>query len=50
MTPEYTKKLIELAEEVEYQLDNPTSREETRDLISSANRLIGFIQALKETK
>ena len=46
MTPEYTKKLIELAEELEEEAEEPTSM----SFISKANRLIGFIQALKEDK
>lgn len=50
MTPEYTKKLIELAEELEFELNNGVVSIETMSLKSKAIRLIGFIQALKETK
>ena len=50
MTPEYTKKLIELAEELEEEITVLFFTKENVSLVTKANRLIGFIQALKETK
>ena len=50
MTPEYTKKLIELAEELEQELIGFGFDPEYAGVASKAHHLIGFIQALKETE
>lgn len=56
MTKEYTKKLIELAEElhgllsVEIQVARNEDAHKLQAILQKANQLIGFIQALKETE
>ena len=48
MTPQQTKKLIELADELYKELKS--KKGEKVDITGKVNYLIGFIQALKETE